>query len=457
MKKYAFIFLILVAFLADMGLSATWDNAKGIGVSFSGIRAKGGDVDDGAIGMMFGGNLKYAPTPYTMFSLDASYGGFKPHLADSDYEPDENSPFETTVIPVQLSLRVTPFAEAALKPYFLLGLGVLSWDLLNNDVSVHDRQMEFNMAAGLGLEWFIAQSVGLDFLLRNSTYPGLDLDNVGTGDDDNRQLLEGRISLNYYWGQNRDRDKDGILDKFDAAPLEAEDVDGFQDSDGAPDPDNDNDGILDADDGAPNEPEDKDGFQDEDGVPDLDNDNDGILDVNDKAPNAAEDKDGFQDDDGAPDPDNDKDGIPDATDKCPNEAENINGYEDDDGCPDVKPMPKLEKAGAALILKGVNFKTGSADLTPESLAILDEVIAGLKDAPEVEIEIRGYTDDVGRAAANQKLSERRAQSVQKYLIDSGITAGRLKAVGLGEENPVASNATPEGRAENRRIEFYRTK
>ena len=120
-------------------------------------------------------------------------------------------------------------------------------------------------------------------------------------------------------------------------------------------------------------------------------------------------------------------------------------------------MPQLEKAGAALILKGVNFKTGSADLTPESLVILDETIAGLKDAPDVEIEIRGYTDDVGRAEANQKLSERRALSVQKYLIDNGIDADRLKAVGYGEANPVTSNATPEGRAENRRIEFYRTK
>lgn len=446
----------MLTFLLSEGYSATWDNAKGIGVSFSGIKPKGGNVDQAAIGMMYGGNVKYGPTPNIMLSLDGSYGSFKPLKDGSSYEPDENSLFETTVIPINLSARVTPYAESSLKPYFLFGVGLLLWDLKDNDTSVHGQQTDFGIALGLGVEWFITQCLGLDLLLRSSTYPGLDMDNVGLGDS-NREMIEGRITLNYYWGQNRDRDKDGILDKVDAAPLDPEDFDGFQDQDGAPDPDNDNDGVLDVDDQAPLDPEDIDGFQDQDGVPDPDNDKDGILDVDDGAPNDPEDKDGFQDQDGVPDPDNDNDNIPDSSDKCPNEPETVNGYQDDDGCPDQKPMPALEQAGAALVLQGVNFKTGSAELTPESSAILDEVVEGLNAHPEVEIEIRGYTDDVGRAAANQKLSEQRANSVRQYLIDKGIAANRLTAVGLGEENPVASNATPEGRAQNRRIEFYRTK
>jgi outer membrane protein OmpA-like peptidoglycan-associated protein len=279
--------------------------------------------------------------------------------------------------------------------------------------------------------------------------------------------LTGSAGLSFYFGANKDTDKDGILDKNDADPKRPEDFDGFQDEDGAPDDDNDGDGILDLNDKAPNEAEDKDGFQDDDGVPDTDNDGDGVLDVNDKDPNNAEDVDNFQDSDGAPDPDNDGDGIMDKDDKCPgtddtvasgkNTKETVNGYKDDDGCPDKKPMPKLEKKGAKLILKGVNFESGSASLTQESYKILNNVVPGLVDNKEVEIEIRGYTDSQGSAVSNQRLSERRANTVMQYLISKGVEAARLKAVGYGEKDPVASNRTAAGRAQNRRIEFFRTK
>ncbi len=120
-------------------------------------------------------------------------------------------------------------------------------------------------------------------------------------------------------------------------------------------------------------------------------------------------------------------------------------------------MPKLENKGAKLILKGVNFETASAALTKESYAILDGVIPGLKDNKEVELEVRGYTDSQGTASYNQKLSERRANTVMQYLINNGIEASRLRAVGYGEKDPIASNRTAEGRAQNRRIEFVRTK
>ncbi|MCA9670479.1 MAG: OmpA family protein [Myxococcales bacterium] len=131
-----------------------------------------------------------------------------------------------------------------------------------------------------------------------------------------------------------DRDGDGIRDRDDECPDVPEDIDGFQDQDGCPDPDNDNDGIPDAQDKCPNVPEDIDGFEDHDGCPDLDNDGDGIPDALDKCPNEPEDFDGYKDDDGCPDPDNDGDGIPDKLDKCPNQAETFNGVDDKDGCPE---------------------------------------------------------------------------------------------------------------------------
>jgi hypothetical protein len=113
---------------------------------------------------------------------------------------------------------------------------------------------------------------------------------------------EASVAVAYAWPVlAADSDGDGIPDYEDACPRLAEDFDGYQDSDGCPDPDNDGDGIPDVIDGAPDLPEDFDGFEDEDGIPDLDNDSDGIVDTRDMCPNEAEDLDGFEDEDGCPD------------------------------------------------------------------------------------------------------------------------------------------------------------
>jgi outer membrane protein OmpA-like peptidoglycan-associated protein len=252
-----------------------------------------------------------------------------------------------------------------------------------------------------------------------------------------------------------DNDEDGIPDKADACPNKPEDVDGFQDDDGCPDGDNDQDGIPDQKDGCPLVTEDLDGFEDADGCPEFDNDKDGVPDSTDKCPMVAEDVDSFEDEDGCPDIDNDKDGIVDTKDKCPNEPENVNGFEDEDGCPDKKKeVKKIEKT---VTLRGVNFKTGSSELTYESHKILDGVVEQLVAYPEVEIEIRGHTDNVGSARSNQRLSERRAQSVLNYLASKGVAMKRMRATGYGENQPVAPNKTANGRRQNRRIEMYRTK
>ncbi|RPH94397.1 MAG: OmpA family protein [Calditrichaeota bacterium] len=459
MKRTMFVLFLLIT-LASTVSAATWDQAKGIGLSISAVKPWAGNVDKAAMGSMFGINLKYGPNPYLLVGLDGGLGSYQPVEEGSTFKADSNSPFETMIYPINLTLRATPYADSRIKPYVIFGIGAFIWDLQNEnaaDKSVYGQQVDLSLSSGIGFEFFLTQSLGLDFLLRGLTLPTLKEDNVGNAYDVNRNVGEARFSLGYYFGQNRDKDKDGILDKVDAEPLNPEDFDGFQDADGAPEPDNDNDGILDANDKAPLQPEDKDGFQDEDGVPDLDNDNDGVLDVNDKAPLQAEDKDGFEDSDGVPDPDNDKDGILDVNDKCPNEAETKNGYMDEDGCPDKKPMPQLEAAGAKLVLQGVNFKTASAELLPESMEILDKVAEGLVDNAEVEIEIRGYTDNIGRVSSNQKLSEARANSVMQYLVSKGVAASRMTAAGYGPKDPVAPNDTPEGRAQNRRIEFYRSK
>jgi outer membrane protein OmpA-like peptidoglycan-associated protein len=252
-----------------------------------------------------------------------------------------------------------------------------------------------------------------------------------------------------------DNDKDGIPDLKDKCPNEAEDKDGFEDEDGCPDPDNDGDGIPDLKDQCPNAPEDFDGFEDRDGCPDFDNDKDGIVDSLDKCPNEPEDFDGFQDDDGCPDLDNDNDGIPDIRDKCPNEPEVFNNYMDDDGCPDsVKKEADIPKQQ---ILKGIVFRSNSPEMTFESYQYLEPLIRQLKQYPEVEIEIRGYTDSVGDGAKNMQLSQMRAESVRQYLGSKGIELHRIRAVGFGASSPIADNRTAAGRAQNRRIEIIRLK
>jgi len=249
-----------------------------------------------------------------------------------------------------------------------------------------------------------------------------------------------------------DTDGDGITDDVDKCPTQAEDADGFQDEDGCPDPDDDNDGILDADDKCPRKAEDKDKFQDEDGCPDPDNDGDGILDASDICPNKAEDKDGFEDEDGCPDLDNDEDGIPDTKDKCPNEKEIFNGVDDKDGCPDKAKV--VIKAAKIEILEKVNFKSGKATILKDSFELLDQVANVFIQYPRIKkVQVEGHTDDKGRAKTNQRLSQKRADAVVKYLTDKGVEPARLIATGFGEDKPIADNGTKEGRAQNRRVEF----
>jgi hypothetical protein len=141
--------------------------------------------------------------------------------------------------------------------------------------------------------------------------------------------------LSYLWNfKEGDDDKDGIMNNFDRCPLEAEDMDNFEDEDGCPEMDNDQDGVPDMSDKCPLEAEDKDGFADEDGCIDPDDDRDGILDVNDSCRTEAEDMDGFQDTDGCPELDNDEDGIEDRFDQCPDDQEDLDEWKDEDGCPD---------------------------------------------------------------------------------------------------------------------------
>ena len=114
-------------------------------------------------------------------------------------------------------------------------------------------------------------------------------------------------------------------------------------------------------------------------------------------------------------------------------------------------------AGGKMVLEGVTFASGKADITPETAEILKKALNTMKAYPDMEVEIRGYTDNVGSRNLNMSLSQRRADSVRNWLIDGGIDPTRIIAKGFGPDNPIAPNNTPDGRKQNRRIEFVRIK
>lgn len=253
-----------------------------------------------------------------------------------------------------------------------------------------------------------------------------------------------------------DRDGDGIKDDLDKCPDEKEDFDGFEDEDGCPEPDNDHDGIPDIKDKCPNVPEDMDGDEDTDGCPeppkDGDRDHDGIPDSRDKCPDDPEDKDGFEDEDGCPEPDNDHDGIPDVKDLCPNEPETFNKFRDEDGCPDRGNV--VVEDNNIVILKKIQFKTGSAEILPESNEILDAVAGTIKDHPEFQlVEVAGHADERAPDAYNLQLTQLRVNAVVAALVARGTPANKLRSKGYGEYCPEDPEHNEAAWEKNRRVEF----
>jgi outer membrane protein OmpA-like peptidoglycan-associated protein/regulator of replication initiation timing len=264
-------------------------------------------------------------------------------------------------------------------------------------------------------------------------------------------------------GCELDSDKDGIVDSKDTC---ADTPEGAKIDKKGCQLDADKDGIVDSKDACSDTPE---GTKvDEKGCT-LDADKDGIVDSQDKCPasvnDAKVDKKGCE-------IDSDKDGLVDSKDQCPNSptGSNIDNKTgcapdaDKDGISDAKDLCPSTASGATvntvgcsedenITLKGVNFKTSSAQLTTASLPILDDAANMLKRHPDIRIEVGGHTDSVGGATTNKSLSQKRATTVMGYLVRKGINSSKITAKGYGEEAPVADNESKEGRASNRRVEL----
>jgi outer membrane protein OmpA-like peptidoglycan-associated protein len=109
-----------------------------------------------------------------------------------------------------------------------------------------------------------------------------------------------------------------------------------------------------------------------------------------------------------------------------------------------------------IIARGINFESGKSTLKPESMGAINNMVQLMNTHPEIKFEISGHTDSDGNDALNLKLSADRADTVKNKLVSLGITADRLTTKGYGESKPISDNTTPEGKANNRRVEFLKT-
>jgi outer membrane protein OmpA-like peptidoglycan-associated protein len=360
-------------------------------------------------------------------------------------------------------------------PYFLVGGGLDKWGNTRGSI---------NVGAGLNL-WFL-KNVGVFVQTQYNYLPHKEIH--PETNDPRPSFMQHSFGLVFRVGRGRDTDGDGVPDAEDKCPNDP----GKPELQGCPD--TDGDGIIDKDDKCPTVP----GIIQFQGCPDTDGD--GIPDADDACPTEKgtiemkgcpdRDSDGIADkDDACPDvkgvasakgcPDRDGDGVPDKDDKCPDDAgpaatngcpdadgdgildkddkcPNVFGVAENHGCPqpalDVSTKTEVQKK-LSFAAKNIFFESGRDVLKKSSTADLDSVAAILKQYDFLKVSIEGHTDNVGNDNANVELSNQRASAVMTYLISKGVTPTRLTALGYGPFRPIADNKTPEGRAQNRRVEI----
>lgn len=321
-------------------------------------------------------------------------------------------------------------------PYVYLGGGYTSVDDMGEGM----------LNVGVGFNTWFNDNLGLNF--QTGTKKGFS--------DKVRSHYQTTLGLVIKFG-GKDTDGDGVYDKDDACPEVAglkefngcpdADGDGIKDSDDAcPNvaglaamngcPDADGDGVADKDDMCPNEK----GTKANNGCPDSDGD--GVINKNDKCPNKV----GPVANGGCPWPDTDGDGVLDKDDKCPNEA----GVASNNGCP-AQVITKEAESSLKEYAKAILFNVGKTSFKAGVTSKLNEMVKVMNNNPNATFVIEGHTDSSGSASLNLRISEKRAIAVRDYLVKQGVDTTRLEAIGYGEGEPVASNKTRAGRAQNRRV------
>lgn len=286
-----------------------------------------------------------------------------------------------------------------------------------NDPTSKAKDDHFTLATGAGINFWLTQNFGLGI---QGDYVTTPVDKSGISN-----FWQASATLNFRFG-NRDKDKDGVLDKDDLCP----EVPGPVENNGCPWPDTDGDGILDKDDHCPEVA----GLAQFNGCPDTDGD--GVADPQDGCPTVA----GPVENNGCPWPDTDGDGVLDKDDKCPT----VFGLRELDGCPKTAAHYATEATGA---LTGIVFDFDKATINASSNPKLDQAAEVIKSSNGGTFLVTGHTDKKGSEAYNLRLSRQRAASVVKALEARGVADSQLKSAGVGERDAViaetASNAERE--------------
>jgi len=248
----------------------------------------------------------------------------------------------------------------------------------------------------------------------------------------------------------RDADQDGVVDSKDQCPNEPAGSSPDPQKPGCPLRDADQDGVVDSKDQCPDTPAGAHPDPNRPGCPDKDSDNDGVYDSQDQCKDAAAGLNPDPSRAGCPLPDRDRDQVPDSKDACPDQPGAPSPDPKRNGCPGLIEV----SSGQIIIKEQVFFATGKDKILKKSFPLLDAIAHTLSTIPAIKkVEIEGHTDNKGAEDKNIDLSDRRAKSVQQYLIDKGIAPERLVAKGYGPNRPIADNATAKGRALNRRVDF----
>jgi len=446
-------------------------------------------------------------------SLNAGYGSYAGKAYFDD--PNDNyGEYESTIIPLSLRIRLSPFEVRGWNPYAYIGGGAMNFDVktrptetLDPNSSTTENSWVGYFPAGVGAEIALSDMVLLDFSIGGAFTTSHDLDAYKGADAESGDAYY-NVSLGLTFVSENceaDNDMDGLgkcdEEKFGTDPDNPDtDGDGLKDGEEVNtyltnplNPDTDGDGLKDGEEVLkyktdPNKADtDGDGLKDGEEVNTYktdplvaDTDKDGLKDGDEvlqyKTDPLKADTDGDSLSDGdevlkyKTDPlkaDTDGDGLNDDKEIMTYKTDPLvvdtdggsvgDGVEVKRGTDPLDPKDDVIKINEPIVLEGITFATNKYEVTPESEKVLQSALKTLQVHKDIIVEISGHTDNVGSNAYNQKLSQRRADAVKAWLVSKGISADRIIAVGYGEEHPRVSNDTEENRRLNRRIEFKRIK
>jgi outer membrane protein OmpA-like peptidoglycan-associated protein len=375
-------------------------------------------VSTPAVGVQFFKGI--APKFDAVVNLDFSSLKYPYYVSSKQPKATTNAIYAAIDTRIRIKLATD---DKSIVPYAILGLG-LAKDATNfTGYAPMGLGVQFKAKQGSFLHVFGTHNAEASKLTKMHT-------NFGISYSFPLKLKEKKAIALPIESVQADQDDDGVSNDKDDCPERS----GLLKYKGCPVPDEDGDGINDENDKCP----DAEGTVQYRGCPVPDTDKDGIPDDQDKCPTVA----GLARYNGCAIPDTDKDGINDELDQCPA----IAGIAGNNGCEDLQ--PKLNSIAAAL-----KFEIGQVNINAKSLQGLDSLVQIMTLYPKTSLVITGHTDNTGTIKINNRLSLLRAKKVQAYLIKKGLAENRTTLIGMADAQPIASNATKEGRTQNRRADL----